>query len=142
MQPLIVAFTETEEGASSSDVFVQRFEASMNHHWNAFQAHDAALGGKDAQLLVPWERVFNKSNICTVVSHEGKERVIRPMSHADWYAWFTRWGFQAVPIPLQVFLGLQRFIANFSSEFGTSLIGNTAWLMCKGHALAHFSCWV
>lgn len=142
MRPVIVAFTETEEGASSSDVFVRRFEASMSHHWDAFQAHDAALGGRDARLLVPWERVFNRSNVCTVVACEGAQRVIRPMSHADWWAWFTQWGFKALPIGPQVFLDLQKLLSCFSPEFGTSLVGSTAWLTWKGRALAHSSCWV
>lgn len=144
MRPSLVVFAETEEGSgSSAEAFLARFEACSAHYWAFFHAFEACLRGNDLKLLLPFESIYQRLNTYRIVSCDGPERLIRPLAHQSWQAWFKGWGFNEVPILPHVFTALSgRSLARFPNEFQTSLVNRTLWMSYKGRPLAHASCWV
>lgn len=144
LQPAIVVFAETEESSrASSEAFLARFEACAASYWTMFHAFEACLGPHDdVKLMLPFEGIFHRTNLYRILACDGPERLIRPISHQSWQAWFRGWGFREAPILPHVFVGLLRFLERFPSEWRTALVTNTLWLSYKGRPIAHASCWV
>jgi len=144
MRPAILVFVETEESSgASSEVFLERFEACSAYYWSLFNAFEACLGSNDLKLVCCHGRgIYHRPNSFRILSCDGPDRLIRPLSHDSWQVWFRAWGFTEAPILPHVLTALLQVLRGFPGDFQTSLINTTLWLAYKGRAMAHATCWV
>lgn len=140
MKPVIVAFGE-EDMDASGDSFLHRFRSCLDCQWIHYHALDAALGGRNVRLLLPWEGTWIRLHTISIIACEGSERLVRPLSKAAWHAWFRSWGFKGLPLNQLVLDAVQHVMSTYSSDFSSSSDGTTLWLNFQGRPMTHATCW-
>jgi len=134
LKPGILAFAE-EDMEASSDVFLECFKGTLDHYWDALRSLDCCYSHCNVKPMLAFEQYWYYLNTYAVVSCEGSERVVRPLSARGWHAWFKECGFTSVPARPSVLKHLDRFVSNYPSEIETYLEGNVAWIGCHGRPL-------